>query len=218
MKKVNSKQVFSYVALAGFLAVALFYVLFYMKYEEKTAAIRQENELLKNKTATLNMYHKNEEKYRTEIEAMENGINGMLDEYPANAMEEDAIMLSVDMEKHGDIKYSVINIGEDMPLYSIPENIVKAAGCEGLQNELTFVERRATYCNDVSYGSLKSCIGEIYKNKNRIAVSNIVYLRNEEGKLTGNIDVSFYSVRGTDKEYVKPDIDKYTAGKADLFQ
>ena len=110
MKKVNSKQVFSYVALAGFLAVALFYVLFYMKYEEKTAAIRQENELLKNKTATLNMYQKNEEKYRTEIEAMENGINGMLDEYPANAMEEDAIMLSVDMEKHGDIKYSVNSV------------------------------------------------------------------------------------------------------------
>ena len=110
MKKVNSKQVFSSVALAGFLAVALFYVLFYMKYEEKTAAIRQENELLKNKTATLNMYQKNEEKYRTEIEAMENGINGMLDEYPANAMEEDAIMLSVDMEKHGDIKYSVNSV------------------------------------------------------------------------------------------------------------
>lgn len=218
MKKVNSKQVFSYVALVGFLAIALFYVLFYMKYEEKTEALTQENGLLKSRVATLKAYYKNAEEYRSKVDAMQEGIERLLMEYPANAMEEDAIMLAVDMEKHGDISYSVINIGEDTMLYSIPENIVNTAGCEGLQNSLEFVEKNVTYCNDISYGSLKSCIEEIYKNKNKIAISNIVYVRDDESKLTGNIDVSFYSVRGTDKEYVKPDIDAYAAGKADLFR
>ncbi|MBE5874160.1 MAG: hypothetical protein E7287_07090 [Lachnospiraceae bacterium] len=218
MKKVNSKQVFSYVALVGILAVALFYVMFYMKYEEKTTALIQENGLLKSRVATLKAYHKKADEYRSKVDAMQEGIGQLLEEYPANALEEDALMLAVDMEKHGNIKYSVINIGEDEQIYSIPESTVKAAGYNDLQNSLVFVEKRVTYGNDISYGSLKSCIEEIYKNKNKIAVSNIVYLRDEEGKLTGNIDVSFYSVRGTGKEYVKPDIDKYMAGKADLFK
>lgn len=218
MKKVNSKQIFSYVGLAGILMMALFYVFFCMKYEEKTTALMNENVLLESRVATLRAYHKNEEKYRTETEAMTAGIEQLLAAYPANALEEDAIMLAVDMEACGDIRYTVINMGEPASLYTIPETTVKAAGCEGLSAGLEFVERRVTYSNDISYDSLKECIGEIYKNRNRIAISNIVYIKNAEGKLTGNIDVSFYSVRGTNKEYVKPDISKYAAGKADLFR
>lgn len=218
MKKINSKQVFSGVALVGFLIVALFYVLIFMKYEEMTTAVKQENAALKSKVTTLKAYHQNSAQYKAEIESMQTGIEQILNEYPANAMEEDAIMLAVDMEGAGDISYKVINMGEDTLLYSIPEEKVKAAKLQGLQNTLDIVEKRVTYNNEISYKALKECIGEIYENDNRIAISNIVYIKDENGKLVGNIDVSFYSVRGTDKEYVKPDIAKYAAGKADLFQ
>ena len=62
-------------------------------------------------------------------------------------------------------------------------------------------------------------IRQIYESDNRIGIDNIVYTKNEEyGLLEGNIDIYFYSLAGTDKEYAAPDIAEYPAGTSDPFR
>ncbi len=216
MMKVNSKQVFAGVSLIGCLVLLLVHVFVVMKINSMTDEINRSNVELKNRVNTLEGYHDNMEKNQAEIAQMQEGMEIILSEYPADALEEDAVMLAVNMQEGNEIRYDVINIAEPEVLYSIPEETVLAANVETLTKPIEFVERRVTYNNDINYTSLKNCIAAIYECDNRVAISNVSYSNNDDA-LEGNIDVSFYSVTGTDKKYVKPDISRYLAGKSDLF-
>ena len=54
---------------------------------------------------------------------------------------------------------------------------------------------------------------------NRIGIQNVVYSKGdaENPNLSGHIDLVFYSVQGTGKEYAAPDMIPYIAGTDNIF-
>ena len=167
----------------------------------------------------LEEYNTNMESYKIEIEEIKAEINAILDEYPADAREEDAIMLAVELQERNTIDFDAINMEEKEGVYTVEPYLVTAAALEGLDESLVFTQKHAVYVNQTTYYDLKSVIRQIYESDNRIGIDNIVYTKNEEyGLLEGNIDIYFYSLAGTDKEYAAPDIAEYPAGTSDPFR
>lgn len=219
MKKVNAKQVMTSVALVGLLGFLAVYFLVFQAYSDKADEITQSNAVLSKRVNELREYYNNMDNYNAEIADMQEQVNVWLDTFPADVKEEDIIVLALDTEKKAIVNYTNINIGEREELASIPAEVVKNAGMENLEGELKFVKRQTSYVNETEYFSLKDCVKTINDSNNRLAISNISYASDDDNKLilNGTIDVTFYSVIGTGKEYVPQNLPAYESGLPILF-
>jgi Tfp pilus assembly protein PilO len=217
-KKIFTQKTFGGITAVGLCALLLIYVFVYQDYINKTEEIEASNSELKATINELQEYSDNMSVYQNEIEEMKVAIGDILEEYPAGAREEDAIMMAVKMQTKNQIGFDAINMEETETVYTIPYSEVSIANIEGLEGDLTFLRKRATYSNTTTYSDLKSVIGQVYDSSNRIGINSIVYAKNEEeGTLSGNIDLYYYSVTGTDKEYSVPNIAAYIMGTDDIF-
>jgi hypothetical protein len=109
-------------------------------------------------------------------------------------------------------------MSETENVYTIPYEEVSIANIEGMDSNVVFASKDATYSNTTTYKDLKSVIKQIFKSTNRIGINSIMYSGNGDGEtLTGTLNLSFYSVTGTGKEYTAPKITAYPAGTDDIF-
>ncbi len=225
MKKNSSKNVFACVAVLGMVIVVALYVFVYQEYTEKTNLLKAQNTTLKSEIAAMEIHYLNREVYRQDTEKIKEAVVDMVDSYPADAREEDVVMMAVDMQSVSKIKYDEIGIEVPEVLYTVPAEETVKTKVEGLENTIDFVERKATYNGEMSYVDLKDCVRQIYANPGRIAIHNVAIVKEEnmdEGSVSNNlkgiIDVSFYSMAGTYKEYKAPDMADYEAGATNPFR
>lgn len=229
MNKVNSKKIMYYVLLVGVLALIVAYFLVYRKYNYLTEQLNSDNHALSDRVAVLKEYYDNRSMYEEAIAAMTGDINNKLDDFPTDVKEEDILMLAVDTLKYNAIAYTNIAVSDREPIYEIDRGIVGAAKIEGLSDTLTFVERSVNFVNDVDYYNLKNVIGQIMAGKNKKVLAVVSYTANDKSEeteevnednlyyLNGTLTLHFFSVLGTGKPYVRPDIPDYDAGLHDLF-
>lgn len=219
LKKYFNQKTFLMVTLVGLLAVVVVYVFVFLNLQTKTEELEAENAEKQKEVDILEDYYNNLQSYKADISLMNSEIKDVLDKYPADAREEDIIMLAVKTQENNAIGYDSINMDEPEVVYDIPTEVVQRSGSEDYLQEIQFVKKHATYVNTTTYTDLKSVIAQIFAANNRIGIDNIVYVKNEEdGTLDGNIDLYFYSATGTGKEYVLPQITAYPAGTTDIFQ
>ena len=107
---LNNQKVFLYVVLAALLAFLAFYMLVYKKYEEKTNLLHSQNATLRTKVNELKEVYDNMDGYKEQIAAMTEEIDVVLNDFPADAREEDALVIAVDTLKRAYVEYSTINI------------------------------------------------------------------------------------------------------------
>ncbi len=219
LKKIFTKQTFMLITIVGALLLLVVYMYVYKDYEEKTAKVEKENRDLEALLDELEVYHNNMKKYEKEIEEIKTAVVEIMAEYPANAKEEDVIMLAVEMQEQNDIEFDTISMKESESVYTVPQNLVQMADIEGYDKDIVFTQKPATYSNKTDYSNLKGNIEQIFDSPNRIAIDKIVYVKNDStGLLEGSMDMFFYSAFGTDREYVAPDIAEYIHGTSDLFK
>ena len=218
-KNIFNQKTFLGVTLVGILILVMVYVFVYLDFTQRTEELENSNTELAATVRELEDYNTNMEAYKIEIEEIKAEINEIMEQYPADAREEDVIMLAVELQERNVIDFDAINMEEKEGVYTVEPYLVTAAAIEGLDESLVFTQKHAVYVNETTYTELKSVIRQIYESDNRIGIDNIVYTKNEEyGVLEGNIDVYFYSLAGTDKEYTAPDISDYISGTGDPFR
>ncbi len=221
--KINSsagnKNILVYVAAFGALLLVLVYVLVYQRLVTEADSINASNRTLSQRVNELKAYYDARAQYAADTQALEQLTDELLQQYPADAREEDAIMLAVQMQRNSEAQFLTINMEKGDAVKVIPVETVTAAGNEKYTQELQFCEMTATYVNEVSYAGLKRLIQTVFDSSNRIGIQNIAYSKGdaENPNLSGHIDLVFYSVTGTDKEYLPPDIIPYLAGTDNIF-
>lgn len=207
------------VSVAGLLVLVCVYALVYLDYTEQTEVLEASNAQLKKELDVLEEYYHNMETYKQDTQTMKTEIEAILQEYPADAREEDIIILAVQLQEENKIAYSNINMEEKEGVYTVAHDLAVASGMEEISSDIIFTQKHATYVTETTYSDLKECIAQIYASPNRIGIDHIVYCKNEErGTLEGNINLYFYSAAGTGREYTAPDISEYQSGTKDLFQ
>ena len=219
LKKYFNQKTFLGIGLAGILLLVIVYVFVYLDYSQRTEELEASNAELKKTVNELQIYYDNMDQYKTEIEEIRTAIQDIMAEYPADAREEDIIMLAVQLQEKNAIAYDAINMDETEGVYTVPYDSIRLADIEGYDRDLIFTRKLGTYASITTYDNLKSCVEQIFASPNRIGIKEIVYIKNEEdGTLEGNMDLYFYSAAGTGKEYEAPDIAEYLAGTSDLFK
>lgn len=219
LKKYFNQKTFLGIGMAGILLLLIVYVFVYLDYSQKTEELQLSNETLQKTVNELQNYYDNMPQYQAEIEEIKTSIQEIMEEYPAEAREEDIVMLAVQLQEKNAIVYDAINMDETEGVYTVPYDSISLADIEGYDRDLIFARKLGTYSSVTTYDNLKGCVEQIFESPNRIGIKEIVYIKNEEdGTLEGSIDLYFYSAAGTGKEYVTPDIAEYMAGTTDLFQ
>lgn len=216
----SGKNIMLYVAGGGALLMILVYFLVYQKLVDKANEIEASNQVLAQRVEELKGYYDNRETNLANTQILEQLTDELLTVYPADAKEEDAIMLAVQMQWESGAQFLNINMERsDSPIHVVPVETVRAAASEQYKQELQFRDMTATYINEVSYAGLKSLIQMVYDSNNRIGIQNVSYSRGDEENpnLSGQVELVFYSVSGTGKEYVAPDIVPYLAGTDNIF-
>lgn len=216
MKKEKNKNTLIYVAAFGALLMVLCYVFVFQKFNTAAEELERSNRELNQRVADLKVYYDNRELYLNESERIRQEIGGILEEYPADAREEDAIKLAIYMQMQSGLAYSNISISSPESVKIIPSETVTSAGIEEYSGQIAFSGRDASYVNEISYEGLKGAVKTIFESNNRIGINNIAYVKNETN-LTGSIDVTFYSAQGTGKEYTAPDLMQYLSGTENIF-
>lgn len=217
MSKITSKQIFAYVSLLCIVGIVAVYAFIYKKNSDMAKEIKSNNEVLAQRVDKLKTYYDNEKQYLKDMEPLKEDIIKILEPYPADILEEDAIMQAVNTQRATEVVYSGINIGEKGSYKSISADLVKKAGMPEFQEAISFNKRSITYPNVVSYENMKMVVQSLFDSEYTIAISNISYTPSGEEDLNGVLDLVFYSVSGTGKEYVKPDILPYISGTDNIF-
>ena len=216
----GNKNIMLYVAGGGALLMILVYFLVYQKLVNKADEIEASNRVLAQRVEELKGYYDARDTNLANTQILEQLTDELLTVYPADAKEEDAIILAVQMQRQSGAEFLNINMDRsDPPIHVVPVETVRAADSEKYTQEIQFRDMTSTYINEVSYDGLKSLIQMVYDSNNRIGIQNVSYSRgNEENpNLSGQVDLVFYSVSGTGKEYVAPDIVPYLAGTDNIF-
>ena len=235
MKKMNSKQLFTYVALIGVLILILVYFMVYKKNVEKAEALSSSNNKLQERVDSLKVYADNQKQYEADMETMVPKIAEILEAYPAANLEEDVIMQAVITQMTTPIVYDSIVIGNDDEYKTIKESVVAGANIEEYQKEINFVETNAVYEGSLTYDALKLAVQSIFDSEYEIAIKGISFSKTKEEAteentdntdefesekshiLKGNLELVFYSVEGNTKEYTRPNILPYLSGTTDFF-
>lgn len=224
--KNKAQTVFVAVLLIGVLACMIVYMYVFQNLNKKTDALKASNTTLSARVAELSVFFGQMENNKKQIKTMTEDINKKLNEFPADVKEEDVIYLALrTWEEEILVGYEGITIGDRDLFSSIPEDVVKAGGIEGLNNEIGFVKREVTYSNIASYSVMKDLITSINNNTEKITISNVAYAAQEKASddedegtiLEGTVDVTFYAVTGTGKEYVPREFEDFPVGIKNLF-
>lgn len=217
MKKVTSKQIFTGVLVACVALCMLVYLMVFTKYNDEKDMLVASNNSLQTQVDELKGYYDERTTYRTNTANMTKSIADMTLDYAGDAREEDFIMTAVAMQDAAVINYEKINIDEEEAIHTIPVEVVTGAKIEGYENEIEFVEKKASYANITDYKNLKLCVEEIYKNDYRVGIDALVYKRESDSNnfIRGTIDVTYYSIHGMNKPYEFPKMDNYLTGGED---
>lgn len=220
-KKVT-KEVFLIVFVIGLVVFLISYFSIYMNFSNKAEELAASNQQLRQEVKELKVHFDKMADYKTETKAVMDAILAICEKYPADAREEDAIMLAVNMQENSKVNYTSIEMTETQYIHAVAAETVRIAGTEDLQGEVVFAARDVSYLNATDYTNLKDCIRSIYRYHQKtdacIGIRNVHYTLNESNStLDGIIDVTFYSIQGTGKEYKAPKISDYVSGKEDLF-
>lgn len=226
MKKTNnkSKQILTYVILIGIVAIALVYFFGYKNFTDKAATLRSSNSALSARVTELKGYYETMAEDQDTIATWQEEIKTRLDAYPSDVREEDIIMLAVKSLDTAEAEYTNINMVDPSAILTIPADTVtgsgmtELAGADGQQSDLIYIEKDASYVNKCDYINLKDIINTIRNKPEKNTITNITYTRNDTDQvLEGTIEMAFYYVKGTGKEYTPVDMADYTAGLTDLF-
>ncbi|MBR6665980.1 MAG: hypothetical protein IKL22_09745 [Lachnospiraceae bacterium] len=218
MKKITSKQVFTYVVLLGILVFVAAYFFGYKKNVEKTEALELSNQKLDQRVKSLKKYYDEEQEYLNKMEPMTKEIDRILAQYPADIREEDIIIQAVNLQMGTPVQINNITLPASSVMKNIPENVVTGAGVETYQKPIDFVKRKTNYTTQLDYPGLKNVVQALFDSNYLISIERLTYSGSQEtGILSGTLDLSFYSVRGTDKEYVAPVMIPYEPGTENIF-
>ncbi len=87
-----------------------------------------------------------------------------------------------------------------------------------VKTPLTFVKKPVTYTMGLDYPTLKNVIKMMNDSTNRVSIDLISLVRDDDkGNLSGSMNVSFYSLIGSGKEYTAPQIAKPEVGTQNPF-
>jgi len=217
--KIDEKSKFLSAVLLAIVLCGLVFFFGYKKLEEKADRFNADNASLESRIKSLETYYKTEEQNKKDTEEMTKLIADVFAQYPGDARFEDGIYEAFDLYEASDKSYEFESVGfsANAPVKVIPAEIVTAAGIEAYNNSISFNHFDVSYNGKVTYEGLKGMVRDIAVSDYNLAIAQMAYKIEDDGYISGNALLSFYSVKGAGCPYEEPPVVAYETGLENLF-
>ena len=240
--KASKGQINLLIMLIGILLAVASYFFVFTKFNERRAALANENAALQAEVDALQELADNKEFYISETERMDKEIHEIIARYPADVFVEDEVLYTYGIETSNQVWVSSLTtadksqvmvaapapaevaaveddgLGEEVA--PAPEATTEAAApVAGLSNSVFLYTSPFTLQYKSTYTSIKDVIKSIIESDDRMSIRTIsIGYDAETGCLAGNVDATMYTMEGTDAQYVAPVVNGIPSGTPDIFR
>lgn len=232
MKKSDANII---LMIVGLLLAAGAYFGVYKNLTAETETMQKANAELKQEVQRLQELADNKQQYLDDTDAMLAEIEEIKKQFPAQYLPEDEILYMINAEKQYDAVASRIamnattivevaaptqetQVATEAETTAEDGTVVASTEQETAKPEIQLYRTPVSVEMLSSYLSLKDIIKMINVDVNRKSIDNIsVAFDSETGELLSNVDISMYSLTGTEAEYVAPKVDSVVYGTSDIF-
>ena len=229
-KNISKRDIKLLLMLLGLIIVVASYYLVYTPAKERTEAIEAQNVELQTQVSRLEELDANKAKYEQDILDMNKEIEALTAEFPSASKEEDGIYFAHLMETTvtGDVAISAVTLGN--PEVVLVTEVVNQGTEEGTDatvaggvaetvSEYTMYRNRNSFIYTTGYNGMKNLVNTVNHQLDKITIQSLsVSYDTATGLLSGSLDANFFTMEGTQREYVKPNIPYVHEGTSNLFK
>ena len=232
MKKIklsdkDAKMLFLFLTIVVIVGT---YFLVYSKNMKRASEISKENQTLQETLNALEIMEGEEVQKRQQIEDLTAQTQEILSKFAGGMTTQQIISVLNEMENYVDMTIPeetfILNdvfytqSGEQTDAAAageMTEEQIEAAGVNTASNIVAY-KSSVSISFSTTYKNLKKAVDFINSYKDRMVIDKIALsYDSSNGNLSGTMDINFYSVTGTDKEYKDPDIDGINIGVKNIF-
>lgn len=189
----------------GLLLALLAYLFVFRNFSEKNSDLQKENQNLSSQVQQLEILDANKEQYISDTKDLKAQVQEMIDRYPSEVREENAVMYAYEMENESDIHVNSMTITPANLLYTME----KGYGLSVITVNMDY---------SVTYEGFKDIIDFIRTDRDKRNVESIsLSYDSETGNLLGTMVVNLFELQGIDKEYEAPYIPSMPRGNTNPF-
>ena len=245
MQKASKGQINLLIMLIGVLLAVASYFFVFTKFNERRAALANENAALQAEVDALQELADNKEYYISETERMDKEIGETIQRYPADVLEEDEVMYTAAVQSSNQMWVNGLTIqekeqvmvagpapveaapvedadaldAEEAPAEVAPATTEAAAPAAGLASTVFLYTSPFTLSYKSTYTSIKDVITSIVTSDDRMSIKNVtIGYDAETGALSGTVDATMYTMEGTGTEYLSPTVNGVPTGTPDIFR
>lgn len=203
--KISKKDARLLLYTGGILTILLVFLWVYRPAQEQNEALRAENAELEVELAARQEHAVLKDEYQQKTVTMQAEIDETLSIFPAAVKEEDIILYANELEEKSDMEIANIGIG--------------AVNQIGQMGETKFLnDTQVGYTFTVSYDDMKKMVEAIQSHDDKRNVESVVLsFDSATAKIIGTMNVNFYSMTGTEKEYKEPQVPGIAHGTKNIF-
>lgn len=240
-------QVAFLLIILGIGVAAVGYFLGFKTFNDKTVAIKAENETKTERLNNLKILNRELQFFNDETARMRGEIDDVYSKFPSDTREEDAILLAINQEIIAPQFVTEVQIGELTDVdYSEIAAIYNDDNTSLEEDVQAVIDGEATVYSDaeganmadpskdgliplkyrssviqgrMSYEALKNSVRNILNQPNRITIGGLSYDYDEDtGLIEGSTNVFFFCIPSLDKPYVEPNLSAVLLGTDNIFK
>ncbi len=201
----------------GILMLVVSWQLIYKNNMTKAEEINVQNEELQKSVDRLEILNAKKPDYIADIERMSEG-DAVIDSFASGVRVEDQVMYLYNMELVDANDVRVPNVSMQ-PAQIVPyEGILTTEeGYELVDDGIGMFKLETTVGMTTTNNGLKNVLNYIYGMDSRKSVSGVSLTTGEDGYLSGNMQLEFFYLTGTEAPYAEPNISGVTTGTGNIF-
>ena len=202
----------------GILSVLGSWQFIYKNNQTKTQEINTQNEELQKTVDRLEILNGKKAEYIAGTELMKATDDAIIDSFASGVRVEDQVMYLYNMElvDANDVRVPSVTL-QPAQVVSYAGTLTTEEGYELQDDGIGMYRLESTVTLTTTNNGLKNVLNYIYGMDSRKSVSTVTLTTSNEGYLTGNMQLDFFYLTGTEVPYVEQNISGVSTGTTNIF-
>lgn len=190
----------------------------YKSNQVKTQELNTQNAELQTTVDRLEILNAKMPEYVAGIEQMRTGGDLIIDSFASGVRIEDQVMYLYNMElvDSNDVRVPSVNL-QPAQVVSYAGALTTDEGYELQDDGIGMYKLETTVGVTTTNNGLKNVLNYIYGMDSRKSVSSVTLTTDPDGYLSGNMNLDFFYLTGTDDPYVEQNISGVSTGTTNIF-
>lgn len=215
---MKKNEIMLLLVVFGILALVVSWQLIYKNNQTKTQEIEAENAELQQTVDRLEILNGKKPEYITAIEQMKTTDDRIIDSFASGVRVEDQVMYLYNMElvDANDVRVPNVSL-EAAQIVPYEGTLATSEGYELHDDGIGMYRLGTTVGMTTTNNGLKNVLNYIYGMDSKKSVTGVALMTDVDGYLTGNMQLDFFYLTGTEVPYVEQNISGVSTGTTNIF-